>query len=77
MTVLFGTVEYFEREMINYLYECRIKGINDVSLSVITSTLKHEILFDFICDERIRLECLNNLEIAIDMLTQNKELVLG
>jgi len=77
MTVLFGTVEYFEREIINYLIDCRLKDISDVSLSDITSKLEYEILYDFVCYESIRLECLNNLKYAIDRLTQNKESVLG
>ena len=77
MTVLFGTVEYFEREIINYVNDSRLKNISDVPLSDITSKLENEILYDFVCDESIRLECLNNLKYAIDMLTQNKELVIG
>ena len=77
MTVLFGTVEYFEREIINYLNDSRLKGISDISLSDISSKLEYEILNDFICHERIRLECFNNLKYAIDMFIQNKESVFG
>lgn len=77
MTVLFGTVEYFEREIVNYLNDSRLKGIRDVSLSDITSKLEYEILYDFICDERIRIECLSNLKYAINLLTQREESVLG
>lgn len=77
MTVLFGTVEYYEREIINYLNDRRLKGMGDVHLNDITSKLEYEILYDFICDERIRLECLNNLKYAIDLLTLNQELVVS
>ncbi|WP_338030842.1 hypothetical protein [Cytobacillus citreus] len=73
--MLFGTVEYFEREIYNYLNENQLKEISEDSLYVITSKLKKEILYDFVCDERIRLECLENLTYAISMITQNKEAV--
>lgn len=77
MTVLFGTVEYFEREIMNYLNDRQLKGISDVPLSDIISKLKSEILYDFICDESIRLECLNNLDYTINTLKQNKKLLIG
>nr|WP_228460333.1 hypothetical protein [Cytobacillus dafuensis] len=73
--MLFGTVEYFERAIYNYLNENQLKEISEDSLYVITSKLKKEILDDFVCDERIRLECLENLKYAISMITQNKEAV--
>lgn len=75
MTVLFGTVEYFEREIYNYLNENQLKEISKDSLNDITSKLKKEILYDFVCDERIRLECLENFKNAISMITQDKEAV--
>lgn len=75
MTVLFGTVEYFEREMYNYLNENQLKEINGDSLAVIISKLQKEILYDFVCDERIRLECIENLKYAISLITQGKETV--
>lgn len=70
MTVLFGTVEYFEREIMNDL-KCNI------SLSDIISKLEDEILYDFICDERIRIECLNNIKTAIGMFKQDQDLKLA
>ncbi|MED4454600.1 hypothetical protein [Metabacillus fastidiosus] len=75
MTALFGTVEYFEREIYNYLNENQLKKISEDSLYVITSQLKKEILYDFVCDERIRLECLENLKYAISMMSQSKEAI--
>ncbi|MGG3798532.1 hypothetical protein [Metabacillus fastidiosus] len=73
--MLFGTVEYFEREIYNYLNENQFKKISEDSLYVITSQLKKEILYDFVCDERIRLECLENLTYAISMISQSKEAI--
>lgn len=70
MTVLFGTVEYFEREIMNDL-QCNI------SLSDITTKLEDELLYDFICDERIRVECLNNLKTAICTFKQDQVLKLA
>ena len=70
MTVLFGTVEYFEREI--------MKGLKcNISLLDITTKLEDELLYDFICDERIRVECLNNLQTAINMFKQDIELKLA
>lgn len=73
--MLFGTVEYFEREIYNYLNENQLKEISGDSLHVIFSKLKRELLYDFVCDERIRLECLENLKYAISMITHGKEAV--
>jgi hypothetical protein len=75
LTVLFGSVEYFEREIYNYLKEKQIKKITEDLLYVITTKLKKEILYDFVCDERIRLECLENLKYAISSITQSKEAI--
>ncbi|MCS0788561.1 hypothetical protein NX021_10405 [Cytobacillus firmus] len=61
MSAIFGTVEYFERQIAHYL---AIKQINDVSekhLSNIAAQLEYEIRNDFICHERIKKECLENL----------------
>ncbi|WP_102346356.1 hypothetical protein [Bacillus sp. Marseille-P3661] len=69
MTVLFGTVEYFEREIMNYLDENQFSGETDYHLSIITARLEYEILHDFVCDEQIRVECLNNLKNATDILS--------
>lgn len=68
MTVLFGSIEFFEREIIN--------SLNEDSISIITSKLEYELLHDFICHERIRLECLNNLKRANKRIIERTELVL-
>jgi hypothetical protein len=64
MTVLFGTVEYFEREILNYLEDKESQYDDSDLLESIITQLEDEILHDFVCDEKIRRECLNNLEIA-------------
>ncbi|PLR96810.1 hypothetical protein [Bacillus sp. T33-2] len=69
MTVLFGTVEYFEREIRDYLSSNQINSsIVAEEISQIQTKLENEILYDFICDERIRVECLQNLTYACDRL---------
>ncbi|GLB60235.1 hypothetical protein [Cytobacillus sp. NCCP-133] len=64
MTVLFGSVEYFEREIEEYLTDHKMEDASEEQLSIITSKLKTELLYDFVCDERIRKQCLNNLIFA-------------
>ena len=61
---MFGSIEFFEREIINSLNENQLKNLNKDSISAITSKLEYELLYDFICHERIRLKCLNNLKRA-------------
>ena len=78
MTVLFGTVKFFEREIINYLDENQLKDASEAPLYKITAKLENEIKYDFVCHERIRLECLNNLKYAVDMIQDkvNKSLAV-
>lgn len=75
MSVLFGTVEYFEREIIKYLKESHSQGIKNASIDDISIKLENELLYDFICADNIRLECLSNLKYVTDIL-KKKELVL-
>lgn len=70
MTVFFGSVEFFEREIINFLHENQT-SVNEIPLSMITSKIESEVLDDFVCDERIRVECLKNLRSAIDLMVKN------
>ncbi|EIJ80391.1 hypothetical protein PB1_08527 [Bacillus methanolicus PB1] len=65
MTVLFGSVEFFEREMLEYA-----KKEHFTKNSIMTKylSLKHELLYDFICDEKLRIQCLKNLSIAFQKL---------
>ncbi len=64
MSVLFGTVEYFEKEIKEYLTDHQVEEVTEDHLSIITSKLETELLYDFVCDEKIRRQCLNNLIFA-------------
>ncbi|WHY78396.1 hypothetical protein QNH20_04400 [Neobacillus sp. WH10] len=61
MTVLFGSVEYFEKEILNAAAQGHINDLTHDHISMIYSMLKNELLNDFVCEERIRVECLKNL----------------
>lgn len=71
MTVLFGTFEYFHREIVNHLNEHGLKEKMEEELSFITTKLENEILYDFICDERLRRECIKNLRTAKEIVRQS------
>ncbi|MBG9452150.1 hypothetical protein ABE67_23015 [Cytobacillus firmus] len=60
MRPLFGTVEYFEQKIDAYLTNKKLKN-KEKHIKEIVSKLEKEIRHDFICHERIRKECLNNL----------------
>jgi hypothetical protein len=64
VAVLFGTVEYFEREIVKYLTKDKLNSIAEDRFHIIITKLKSEILYDFVCHERIRAECLDNLFFA-------------
>lgn len=68
MTVLFGTVEFFEREMLEY---AKKKRFTKNSIMEKYLSLKHELLYDFVCDEKLRIECLQNLSIAYQKLLEH------
>jgi hypothetical protein len=66
MTVYFGTIEYFERELsINLPNKERADQEN---LAKIFEKMEDELLHDFICDEEIRGICLENLAKAYERL---------
>jgi hypothetical protein len=73
LNILFGTVEYFAREIRHYLNDRPLNGEGKEILSTITTKLENELLHDFTCAESIRVECLNNLRMAIDRITGSKE----
>ncbi|MFP3511066.1 hypothetical protein SB775_15670 [Peribacillus sp. SIMBA_075] len=65
MTVLFGTVEYFVQEMLSHLEIYQMgKWTKEDEISLIYSKLENEILYDFVCDDKVRIECLKNLAYA-------------
>ncbi|MBB6444055.1 hypothetical protein [Bacillus benzoevorans] len=77
MNIIFGTIEFFEKEILSYLNENRTKERMEEPLTIITSQLEHELLYDFICDETIRMQCRRNLEDAIQNVSQKMEAVSG
>ncbi|MDZ5472097.1 hypothetical protein SM124_10090 [Bacillus sp. 31A1R] len=66
MGLLFGTVEYFESELTSG------KQTGNEVPSQIYLNLEKEIRFDFICDEQLRSQCLQNLTIAYKKLTDSR-----
>ncbi|WP_264739749.1 hypothetical protein [Cytobacillus firmus] len=72
MSVIFGTVEYFEKEIAAYLADSRLKESKLKKLKTITSKLENELLYDFSCHERLRQECLKNLFEAYGKMTRGK-----
>lgn len=60
MRPLFGTVEYFEQKIDTYLTNKKLKN-KEKHIIEIVSKLEKEIRHDFICHERIKKECLDNL----------------
>lgn len=61
---LFGSVEYFEKKISKYLTIKQTDGVYEEQLPAITAKLKKELLYDFVCDEKIRGECIENLLFA-------------
>ncbi|RID82408.1 hypothetical protein D1953_18160 [Peribacillus asahii] len=69
MTVLFGTVEYFEQEVLRYLSVNQMgRWTKEDEISLVYSKLEDEILYDFICHEKLRIEYLKNLTFACNKL---------
>jgi hypothetical protein len=71
LTVLFGTVEYFEREIEFHLSEVEKRERIQEEINEIQYKLEQELLNDFICDEKLRIECLQNLSNACSKLTED------
>jgi hypothetical protein len=66
LTVLFGTVKYFERELLSHLknrQEFEVGALDNIYLS-----LRVEVLNNFVCDEVIRERFLENLFSAFNDL---------
>ncbi|MEH6986629.1 hypothetical protein [Cytobacillus firmus] len=59
-TVLFGTVEYYERELIIYFTNNHISNKDDATMKVFLM-LEAEIFNVFLFDEAIRIRCMQNL----------------
>ncbi|AND42271.1 hypothetical protein [Cytobacillus oceanisediminis] len=61
MSALFGTAEYFEQKIENKLSMQPLNNNGNELISTIVAQLEYEIRYDFICHERIKKECLENL----------------
>ncbi|CAH0344818.1 hypothetical protein [Bacillus sp. CECT 9360] len=67
--MLYGSVEYFESEILSYLEKNQIRALTrEDYISIINSGLEYEILYDFVGDEKHRVECLQNLSNACEKL---------
>jgi hypothetical protein len=62
--VFFGSIEYFEREMMSFAKRRSNNRLAREQAMEIYSELKDELMNDFICDEHIKKECLHNLNLA-------------
>jgi hypothetical protein len=72
LTVLFGTVEYFEKEIQNFLNNKKIVDLSEESILEIYSLLEDELQDKFVCTENIRKECMQNLSLAnMNLLKKN------
>jgi len=71
LTVLFGTVEYFEREIEFHLTDVEKRERFRDEIEQIQMKLEEELRNDFICDEKLRGECLENLSNACNKLTED------
>lgn len=59
-TVLFGTIEYYERELISYFTNNHISNNDDATMKVFLM-LEAEIFNVFLFDEATRIRCMQNL----------------
>ncbi|MDF2037874.1 hypothetical protein P2R12_12995 [Cytobacillus oceanisediminis] len=59
-TVLFGTIEYYERELISYFTNNQISNKDDATMKIFIM-LEAEIFNVFLFDEAIRIKCMQNL----------------
>lgn len=72
LTVLFGTIEFFEREILNYAGNNQLAKLEDEDITMIYSRMEDELKYDFICDEKLRVECLNNLSLAYNRILEKE-----
>jgi hypothetical protein len=64
MTVLFGTKEFFENELLTSIDDQQISGNFSDTLKAAYEDLNKDVTLDFICDKKVKIECLKNLELA-------------
>jgi hypothetical protein len=61
---LFGTIEYFEKEMLSFAKRKNYTQMAREHVMEIHSKIEDELVNDFICDDKIKKECLENLNLA-------------
>ncbi|RFB14847.1 hypothetical protein DZB84_15565 [Bacillus sp. HNG] len=67
MTVLFGTVEYFEKEIVDQMSTEKLQNLTiSNSLEFAYSSVKNEIMNVFICSDIFRKDLLVNIEKAYE-----------
>ncbi|HEY2422252.1 MAG TPA: hypothetical protein VGI04_12580 [Neobacillus sp.] len=64
MYELFGTIEYFEKEMLSLAKRRSFTRMAPEHVMEIHAKIEDEIVNDFICDDKIKKECLENLTLA-------------
>ena len=64
MKGLFGTIEYFEEEMLSFAKRRSFTQMAREHVMEIHSKIEDELVNDFICDDKIKKECLENLNLA-------------
>jgi hypothetical protein len=63
ITYLFGTKEYFESEFIKWVSR------KERTMEDVYEELQSELLNDFMCDDKLRIECLSNLTDVYEKIT--------
>ncbi len=66
--MVFGSIEYFEREMMSFAKRKSLITLSSNQVMEIHAEIKDELMNDFICDVEIKKECVNNLNLASERL---------
>ncbi|WLV24622.1 hypothetical protein QR721_13425 [Aciduricibacillus chroicocephali] len=76
MTVLFGSVEYFQEEIATNMTKEQLRNLSfGRSLEVVYSAIEYDLLYDFVCSETMREELLVNFEKAYEKVRSSLESV--
>jgi len=74
LTVLFGSVEYFEKEIVNHMTNEQLQNLSiSKSLEIAYSSIKNHLANVFICSEIIRRVLLENLVKAYENVRNSME----
>lgn len=74
--MVFGSIEYFEREMMSFAKRKSLITMSASQVMEIHSEIKDELMNDFICDVEIKKECVHNLNLASDRLLNKYKISL-